>query len=234
MTLNEADIAMNERRCIVTGESADADGLIRFVAGPDGMVVPDLKRTLPGRGCWVTARRAMVDKAVSKKLFARALRRKVDVPDDLGALVDRLLVRQATGALSMARKAGALVSGAMQVDKAVRAGRATALLHALHAAPDGIRKLDQARRATVHLGGPDVLVFMLLDDEQMGLAFGGGNVIHAAVLDGRGGHAALRRLEALRDYRTGPDMRPASPDAGAGLLAGTAGGHVTAKETDQE
>jgi predicted RNA-binding protein YlxR (DUF448 family) len=166
MTLNEADIAMNERRCIVTGQSADADGLIRFVAGPDGSVVPDLKRTLPGRGCWVTARRDMVDKAVSKKLFARALRRKVDAPADLGALVDHLLVRQVTGALSMARKAGALVSGAMQVDKAVRSGRTRALLHAQHAAPDGIRKLDQARRATVHLGGPDVPVFMLLDDQQ--------------------------------------------------------------------
>lgn len=230
----EADSTMNARRCIVTGKSGDADGLIRFVAGPDGTVLPDLKRNLPGRGCWVSARRAMVDKAARKALFARALRRKVVVPVELGALVDDLLVRQVTGTLAMARKAGALVSGATQVDKAVRSGRARAVLHASEAAPDGVRKLDQARRATVHLGGPDAMVFKLLDAEQMGLAFGSGNVIHAAVLDGRGGDAALRRLETLRDYRTGSDERPLDAGDGVGRLAVPAGAHVTVKETDQE
>ena len=216
--------AMNERRCIVTGQSGDADALIRFVAGPDGAVVPDLKRSLPGRGCWVTARRAMVDRAASKNLFARALRRKVTVPVELGALIDHLLVRQATSALSMARKAGSLVSGAAKVDKALRDGNALALIHAAEAAPDGVRKLDQARRATVHLGGPDVVVFRLLDAEQMGLAFAGGNVIHAAVLDGHAGHAALRRLIALRDYRNGSSERP--------KMDGRR--HVTVRKTDQE
>lgn len=234
MEPDEADIAMNERRCIVTGRSGEADRLIRFVAGPDDALVPDLKRSLPGRGCWVTARRALVERAAAGNLFARALRRKVCVPDALGAVVDGLLARQAAGALAMARKAGDLASGAMQVEKALRSGRAIGLVHAAEAAADGVRKLDQARRATVHLGGPDVPVFMLLDAEQLGLAFGGGNVIHAAVLDGRGGHAALRRLEALRDYRTGPDGRPLEADAGTGLWAGKASGHVTVKETDQE
>jgi len=234
MVQDAADSAMNDRRCIVTGESVDPDGLIRFVAGPDGIVVPDLKRSLPGRGCWVSARRSYIEKAAARNLFSRALRRKVRVPDDLAGMVDALLARQTTGALAMARKAGDLVSGAMQVDKTLRAGRAIALLHAGEAAADGVRKLDQARRATVHLGGSDVPVFMLLSAEQMGLAFGSGNVIHAAVLDGRGGHAALRRLEALRDYRTGSDGRPRAAGADTGHLAVAAGGHGTAKETDQE
>ena len=234
MALHKMENTMNERRCIVTGQSADPDGLIRFVAGPDGVVLPDLKRNLPGRGCWVTGSRPMVEKAARKNLFARALRQKVDTPVELGALVDDLMVRQATGALAMARKAGALVSGATQVDKAVRSGRATAVLHAAEAAPDGVRKIDQARRATVHLGGPDATVFRLLNAEQMGLAFGSGNVIHAAVLDGRGGDAALRRLKALRDYRTGSEERPLDAGDGAGRLAKTADVHVTVKETDQE
>lgn len=234
MALDEMENAMNVRRCIVTGQSADADGLIRFVAGPDDVVVPDLKRNLPGRGCWVTAQRPIVDKAAAKNLFARALRRKVTAPVELGTLVDDLLVSQAAGALAMARKAGALVSGATQVDKAVRSGRARAVLHATEAAPDGVRKLDQARRATVHLGGPDAEVFRLLDAEQMGLAFGSGNVIHAAVLDGRGGDAALRRLEALRDYRTGSVGRLPQASAETGRLVSTAAAHVTVKETDQE
>ncbi|PLU83733.1 DNA-binding protein, partial [Sinorhizobium medicae] len=63
----------NNRTCIVTRESGSPEELIRFVAGPDGVVVADLKRQLPGRGCWVKAERQLVEKAVAKKLFARAL-----------------------------------------------------------------------------------------------------------------------------------------------------------------
>ena len=55
---------MTERRCIVTREVLYPDQLIRFVAGPDGEVVPDLKRKLPGRGVWVTAKRDLVQQAV--------------------------------------------------------------------------------------------------------------------------------------------------------------------------
>ena len=62
---NRKDDGENGRMCIVTRESGDPDALIRFVAGPDGSVVPDLKRQLPGRGCWVKAERALVDKAVA-------------------------------------------------------------------------------------------------------------------------------------------------------------------------
>ena len=38
------------RTCIVSRASLPEERLIRFVAGPDGTVVPDLKRRLPGRG----------------------------------------------------------------------------------------------------------------------------------------------------------------------------------------
>ena len=215
--------AVNDRKCIVTGRSGDADGLIRFVAGPDGMVVPDLKRVLPGRGCWVTATRDHVERAAARNHFARALRGKVTVPADLAALVDRLIADRASGAVLMARKAGDAVSGAARVDSALRAGRVVALVHAVEAAPDGVRKLDQARRATVHLGGPDATVFQLLSAEQLGLAFGGGNAIHAAVLDGQAGHAALRRLRALRDYRAGGKPRMQAKGASLSSSATSAG-----------
>lgn len=234
MRKGQADTAaMNDRRCIVTGQSDRADRMIRFVAGPDGAVVPDIKRNLPGRGCWVTARRDCVDKAAAKTLFARALKSKVSVPADLGGLVDDLLARHAVGALAMARKAGHLVSGASKVDNALRAGKAIALLHAREAAADGVRKLDQARRATVHLGGPDVVVFALLSAEQMGLAFAGGNAIHAAVLDGRAGDAALRRLEALRDYRSDPRERPTEAGHGSGGPMKSGDTYAAVEETDQ-
>ncbi|MEL6435453.1 MAG: RNA-binding protein [Pseudomonadota bacterium] len=192
---------MNDRKCIVTGASGDAQDLLRFVASPTGEVVPDIRNKLPGRGCWVTADRAHVEKAVAKKLFARALKTAVTVPDDFGDMVDRTMVQVALQAVQMARKAGEATSGAMQVDKAVRAGHTLAALHALEAAEDGVRKIDQARRATVHLGGPETLSFRLFTTDQMSFAFAGGNVIHAAVLDGGAGRSAVRRLEQLARYR---------------------------------
>ncbi len=94
---------MNDRTCIVARRPTGPDEAIRFVAGPDGTVVPDLKRNLPGRGCWVTADREHVDKAAKKGMFARALKAQVEVPSDLGAMVDRLLSRSALGALGLAR-----------------------------------------------------------------------------------------------------------------------------------
>lgn len=197
---------MTERTCIVTRKVAEPDDLIRFVVGPDSSIVPDLKRNLPGRGCWVTADRVHVDRAATKGLFDRALKSKVTVPGDLGALVDGLLAKAALGAMGLARKAGALVLGAAQVENAVRAGKALAVLHAEEASSDGVSKIASARRATVHLEGPSIPAYKLFSEREMGLALGGANVIHAAVLASDAGRAAMRRISVLDRYRGGtPD-----------------------------
>ena len=41
--------------CALTRARRPKDELIRFVLGPDGTIVPDLKEKLPGRGVWLTA-----------------------------------------------------------------------------------------------------------------------------------------------------------------------------------
>jgi predicted RNA-binding protein YlxR (DUF448 family) len=194
---------MNERTCIVTRKAGGADGLIRFVRGPDGSVVPDLKRTLPGRGCWVTADRVHVDKAVQRKLFARALKAAVTAPPDLGETVDALLSKAVLGAFGLARKAGSVVLGAAKVEDAVRKGAALVVLHAREASEDGVRKIASARRATVHAGGPDIPAYKLFSEAELGLAFGGTNVIHAAVLAEGAGRAVLKRVVALDRFRGG-------------------------------
>lgn len=206
---------MNERTCIVTRLALPPEGLIRFVAGPDGSVVPDLKHKLPGRGCWVTAERAYIDQAAARNLFARALRMPVSVPADLGAMVDALLAKAALGALGLARKAGAVALGAAKVESAVRAGKAAAVLHALEAAEDGIRKIAAARSAVIHAGGPEIPACKLFSEHELSLAMGGTNVIHAAVLDGQPGTAALRRLLALDRYRSGSANDRKTAAAGA-------------------
>ncbi len=47
-----------ERTCALTRELKPVAEMIRFVVGPAGDAVPDVKRKLPGRGIWVTATRA--------------------------------------------------------------------------------------------------------------------------------------------------------------------------------
>lgn len=195
---------MNDRTCIVTRQSGDRDRLIRFVGDPDGAVVPDLKQSLPGRGCWVTGTRRNVDLAVRKNLFARALRAGVKPGSDLGVLVDTLLAKSALGSIGLARKAGEVVLGAAKVENAVRNGTALVVLHANEASDDGVRKLNQARRAVVLAGGPDIPSIKLFSETEMSLALGGTNVIHAALLAGSAGKAAQKRLMALYRYREIP------------------------------
>ncbi|RLP23796.1 RNA-binding protein [Mesorhizobium sp. YM1C-6-2] len=216
---------MNDRTCIVARRPTGPDEAIRFVAGPDGTVVPDLKRNLPGRGCWVTADREHVDKAAKKGMFARALKAQVEVPSDLGAMVDRLLSRSALGALGLARKAGAVALGATKVEAAVRSGAALLVLHAAEASEDGVRKIAQARRATVHSGGPEIMAYKLFSEQELGLALGGTNVIHAAVLAGDAGRAAEKRMVALDRYRGG------SPDELA-MFAAIADGNDAAEDME--
>lgn len=194
---------MNARTCIVTRVQGDPDDLIRFVAAPDGSIVPDLKRKLPGRGCWIVARRELVEKAVAKRMFARALKAPVDAPDDLGAIVDGLLVADLTGMMAMARKAGQFVTGSSKCDNAVRSGGALALFHALDAAPDGVRKLDQARKAMALGAGIDIPAFSLVDADAMAAHIGEGAVIHAAALAGQAGEGVVKRAMVLHRYRHG-------------------------------
>ena len=174
-----------ERRCIVTGESGGKDGLIRFVLDPEGRVVPDLGEKLPGRGLWVTATREKVEKAALKGHFAKAARAPAIAGPDLADLVERLLARRAADALGLARKAGALETGFEKVMKAIGRGRVSCLVEARDGAEDGRRKLEQRLRVAKEQGIlGDVPVVSPLWADEMGLALGRGNVIHAALIKG--------------------------------------------------
>jgi predicted RNA-binding protein YlxR (DUF448 family) len=199
------DFVVNDRTCIVTREATDPKDLIRFVRAPDGSVVPDLKRQLPGRGCWIKAERELVDRAVKRKLFSRAFKSETKAADDLGALVDRLLVADPAGMMNMARKAGQFVSGAMKVDAAVRSGAAVGVFHASDAAADGVRKRDQARKAwkfgtdAEH----DIPAFLLLTGAELDEVMGENAFIHACALAGQAGEGVVKRANLLEQFRKG-------------------------------
>jgi predicted RNA-binding protein YlxR (DUF448 family) len=188
-----------ERTCVVTREAKPVSELIRFVAAPDGTIVADLKRKLPGRGVWVTAEKEKVALAVKKHHLEKALEGGVKAPSDLDAQIDTLLLAAAAGALSMARKAGALLGGFGKVEKAVGTEDVIALVHASEAAPDGVAKLRAA--AVRRFGEQGVPAIRVFGTDQLDLAFGMSNVVHAALLAGLAGANVLARVQDLVRYR---------------------------------
>ena len=188
-----------ERTCIVTRVAKPVDALIRFVVAPDGAVVPDLKRRLPGRGVWVTAEMAAVRTAERKHLFAKVFEGPVRVEPGMAERVDELLLAAATGALALARKAGVVVGGFGKVEAALASEPVVAVIHATDAGADGVAKLlGAARRRFGETGIPVIRIF---GADQLDLAFGRTNVIHAALLAGPAGANVLARVGDLVRYR---------------------------------
>lgn len=195
-----------ERRCIVSGERGDPAGLLRFVVGPDAAVVPDLEGELPGRGMWVTSRQSAVAEAVRRKAFSRAARAPVKAPPELPDMVAGLLRRRALARLGLAQRGGALVAGADKVRDWVEKGRAGLLLQAADGAADGRRRL-------AHLAQALPLV-ALYDGQELSLALGRENVVHAAIAAGGAAERALQDALRLQRYLE-------IGDEAAALLAGT-------------
>ena len=200
MSVDDADETLPERTCIATRAVRPPDEMIRFVIDPEGRVTPDIRRRLPGRGVWVTATADAVAEAVRRKAFARAFKGAAQVPATLVADLEALLGRDAVQALAIANKAGQVVTGFDKVASALAGGRAIALIHAAEAAPDGRRKLEQAARRG---GGGPVTTFDFVPGDDLDLALGRGNVIHAALLAGPAGENAVARWRRLAHFRSG-------------------------------
>jgi predicted RNA-binding protein YlxR (DUF448 family) len=189
--------ASRQRRDLVSGQVMDEARLVRFVAGPDGAVVPDLGRKLPGRGLWVAADRASVETAARKGGFSRSAKAKLSAPADLADQVESLLRQRILHGLGLARRAGELISGFEGVSAAILAGKAAWLIEASDGAADGRRKLLQAGRRS---GDPPRLLGVF-DSEELSLALGLGNVIHLAFLAGRGAKSWTIDVGRLSGFR---------------------------------
>jgi predicted RNA-binding protein YlxR (DUF448 family) len=199
------------RTCVVSREVRPIDELIRFVVGPAGEVVPDVKRKLPGRGLWISASRQTVAEAVRRHQFSRGFKRDVRVAPSLPADTEALLVRSATEALAMAAKAGQVVSGFAKVEGALQREIA-ALIHASDGAADGIRKLDAILRQRGEKRGesPEIPTVNVLTSAELDLALGRSNVIHAALLAGPASKTFLSRCQILVRYRMADDDKTAA------------------------
>ncbi len=195
-----------ERRCIATGASVSMDNLLRFVVGPDGGICADLGRELPGRGIWVGGRRELLDRAVKKRLFARAAKRAVVVADDLPEQVEALMHQRALALLGLAKRAGQLTLGYEKVRALLATDKAAIAISAHDASLKGREKL---------LGGDTVafadaapgrvlngrIVVDMFGIEELSLALGRENVVHAALKVGGLAERFLAECHRLKDYR---------------------------------
>ena len=186
--------AAPERRCLVTGEVQPKVGLIRFVAGPDGTVVPDLAEKLPGRGFWVTADRPALQKAADKGLFSRGAKSHVRAEPDLVDGIEAALARRVVELISLSLKAGDAVAGFEKVKGWLADGKAKVLFQASDGSDRGKGKL------WTPTGGR---WFGCLTASELGLAFGRDHVIHSALAPGGLTDKVIRdasRLNGLRGH----------------------------------
>ncbi len=197
-----------DRFCALTRSLMPVSDMIRFVVGPAGNAVPDVKRKLPGRGIWITASRAAIDEAVKRKVFARGFKRDLKVADDLAGQTEDLLARAALDALAMAGKAGMVVGGFSKVEAAIGRDGLLALIHASDAAEDGKRKLMSALQRANTGESQEITLIDAFAGTELDLALNRSNVVHAALLAGPGSETFLARVKRLQRFRTGN-----SPDA---------------------
>ena len=166
------------RRCIATGGVCSPEDMVRFVAAPNGGVVPDVAHKLPGRGMWLMASRDAVARASSKGLFAKAAKASLQSPATLVDDVERLLVKRLQDHLGLAKRAGVLIAGFQKVEEAFQARRAKieVLIEAQDSGPsDRAKLINWARRVG------NVSVIGCLSAEEIGLALGRESVVHAAL-----------------------------------------------------
>lgn len=192
-----------ERKCIVTGDVAPRAGLIRFVVAPDGQIAADLAEKLPGRGIWVSADRAAIDKAAAKGLFSRAAKAPVKVPADLSAQVEAFLARRVVDLISLARKGGEAVSGYEKVKDWLVKDYAEVLIQASDGSGRGKSKLSTPQ------GGR--FIGWLTSDE-LGLAFGRETVVHVALVAGGLATRVVEEAARLKGLRVSGGDAPAGKD----------------------
>lgn len=189
------------RMCALTRQVRPIDELIRFVVAPTGEVVADLKRKLPGRGLWISGSRSAVAEAARRGVFNKGFKRDIRLPETFADDLERLMVSGVIEALAMTAKAGLAIAGFAKVENALKRGQATALIHALDGAADGIRKLNGTALTLSEGFDGEFPVLSVLTSAELDLALSRSNVIHAALLDGPAGKTFLSRCHALARFR---------------------------------
>jgi hypothetical protein len=209
----DSDGCGSKRLCAATREALDVSELVRFAADPAGTIVPDLARRLPGRGVWIKASKPVVAQAVRANVFAKSLKRAVKADAALPERVEQLIEKRVLEALALANKAGLVTTGFQQVDALVESGAAVALVQGADAAEGGREKLNRKFAAVARAKGREQAVVTSLSTEQLSLAMGRSNVVHAALIQGGAAARFLEEAGRLNRYRSGSIATAGPEDA---------------------
>lgn len=163
-----------ERKCIVDGVVKDKGELLRFTIAPDNTIVPDFKKKLPGRGIFVSNSKKALQTAIEKGLFSKSAQKKVNADSQLLDLVEKILRKKGLDSISLAKKAGVLITGFEKVKEALKKDKVAFILEAKDAGDDGHAKM-------VYLA-KDLEVFVLYDVEELDKALDRVNTVHIAFL----------------------------------------------------
>lgn len=180
-----------ERKCIVCGEALPREELLRFTLTPDNMVVPDFKKRLPGRGIWVKNSKTVLEKAVAKNLFSKVCKKNVKT-DALVETVENLLRKKGLETISLARKAGILVTGFEKVAETIKKGKAAFLLEAKDAGSDGHGKIVALAK--------DLEVFRSYRIEELDKALDKVNTVHVAFLKSKMAQTVYDEFEKFENF----------------------------------
>jgi len=135
-----------QRTCVGCRKSLDQDLLVRYVLSPQGEVVVDYRRKLPGRGVYTCFDLECVESAVKRGHLCRSLRGG-DRPtaSELWRVLHDQAQCKALDLIGMARKAGQVVSGTRQVLTELQGGKEFGLLvRAADLSPAIAEKVDRA------------------------------------------------------------------------------------------
>lgn len=182
-----------QRRCLVSREAFPVDQLIRFVVGPNQIIVPDVEGRLPGRGLWLRARREIVEAACDGRQFAKAARAPVQIEPGLPDRVEGLLSQRCLNLLGMARRSSDAVAGFEKVTALLKSRGSAVLCIAHDGGNDGRRKM-------LSVGG-DVAVIDLFSSTELGHVFGREKTVFAAVKEGGLANLLVREASRLKGFR---------------------------------
>jgi uncharacterized protein len=206
------------RKCVLSGDRAEASALIRLALGPDGSVAPDVHAKAPGRGAWVGVTADELSKAQAKGKLAGVLKRAfketdITLAQDMAGRIEAALEKAFLDRLGLEARAGNLISGAEKIDAAARSGQVHLLLHASDASADGSGKRDQSLRVgNDEEGSGKGGIKLPVDRDAISQALGRGNAVHVALIDKK---AAERVMHHLGRWLNFNGCGNASPGDGA-------------------
>lgn len=174
--MNQKQKQNNARTCLADKQEYPREELLRFVVSPAGELCFDVAEKLDGRGLWLRADAAVLEKACAKNIFNKAAHQPVRIPADLKQQVERALRQKCLELMGLCRKAGLLVGGFEAVRKSLAAGQVSAAYEARDAAEDGQKKLFKPQH--------DMPVYALFTRKELGQIMGEEEAVHVAALRG--------------------------------------------------